>query len=203
MYAYFKGTVEEIMEDQIVLECNQIGYNIFVPSSVFSYIKGIGAEIKLYTYTSVREDAFMLFGFATREDLRLFKQLITVNGIGPKGALAILSTFTADTLRFAIMAGDVKTISKAPGIGKKTAERVILDLKDKVASVDEILSGGAANAPVLLNAQNEQRQDALDALVALGYSASDAMRALNQIEISEDMDSGLILKQALKIISSR
>lgn len=202
MYAYFKGTVEEILEDQIVLECHDIGYNIFVPSGVFSYISGIGAQIKLYTYTSVKEDAFMLYGFATKEELRLFKQLITVNGIGPKGALAILSSFSVDTLRFAIMAGDVKTISKAPGIGKKTAERLILDLKDKMSDIDVTLPGFT---PVqTLNSElNSQRQDAIDALLALGYAASEAMRACNQIEITEDMDSGEILKQALKIISSR
>ena len=119
-----------------------------------------------------------------------------------RAIFAILSSFSVDTLRFAIMAGDVKTISKAPGIGKKTAERLILDLKDKMSDIDVTLPGFTP-VQTLNNELNSQRQDAIDALLALGYAASEAMRACNQIEITEDMDSGEILKQALKIISSR
>ena len=138
MYAYLKGTIEEITEDNLVLEVNQIGYNIKISSRTANLLEGIGSFAKIYTYTLVREDTFQLYGFLTRDDLDIFKQLITVNGIGPKGGLAILSIMSADELRFAILSGDAKAIAKAPGVGAKTAERVILDLKDKVSLEDAL-----------------------------------------------------------------
>ena len=115
-----------------VLDVGGIGYNIKISADTASRLPGIGEPVKLYTYTNVKEDSFQLFGFLSRNDLEIFKKCITVNGIGPKGALAILSVLDADSLRFAIMSGDVKAISKAPGIGAKSAERIILDLKDKI-----------------------------------------------------------------------
>ncbi|HBA70400.1 MAG TPA: Holliday junction branch migration protein RuvA, partial [Lachnospiraceae bacterium] len=136
MIAYMKGKIADISEDNLVLEVNGIGYNIRISSGTAGLLPGIGEEVKIYTYTYVREDAFLLYGFLTRDDLEIFRRLITVNGIGPKGGLAILSVMTADDLRFAILSGDSKAIAKAPGIGKKTAERVILDLRDKV-SIEE------------------------------------------------------------------
>ena len=132
MYAYLKGTVEEITEDNLVLEAGQIGYNIKVSARTLHSIGAIGSYVKIYTYTLVREDSFSLYGFMTRDDLDIFKKLITVNGIGPKGGLAILSVMSADELRFAIVSGDARAIAKAPGVGAKTAERVILDLRDKI-----------------------------------------------------------------------
>ena len=138
MYAYLKGTLEEVTEDNIVVEVNGIGYNVKVSTNTADLLPGIGNEIKIYTYTLVREDTFSLYGFLTRDDLEIFKKLITVNGIGPKGGLAILSVMNADALRFAIMAGDAKSIAKAPGVGAKTAERVILDLRDKISLEDTL-----------------------------------------------------------------
>ena len=156
--------------------------------------------MKIYTYTCVREDAFILYGFLTRDDLWIFKKLITVNGIGPKGALGILSVMSADDLRFAILAGDSKTISKAPGIGAKSAERIILDLKDKITfEPDEHVQNDVAavqSSSLYSNVQNE----AVEALTALGYSASEAMKAVRQLVITDDMDAGAVLKAALKII---
>lgn len=203
MYAYIKGVIIEILEDNVILECNNIGYNIHVPFSVAANLPGIGSEVKIYTYTCVREDAFILYGFLSKDDLWIFKKLITVNGIGPKGALGILSVMSADDLRFAIVAGDAKAISKAPGIGAKSAERIILDLKDKIninfdknsevlVDMGRSLSGGN---------NNEARNEAIEAMVALGYSSSEAVKAVNQLTITEDMESNAILKQALKIIS--
>lgn len=201
MYAYLKGTIEEISEDNLVLEVNQVGYNIKVSARTVNALQGIGSFVKIYTYTLVREDAFSLYGFLTRDDLNIFKKLITVNGIGPKGGLAILSIMSADELRFAIISGDAKAISKAPGIGAKTAERVILDLKDKV-SLDEALAPKEEAYAVSLGKEdlNNGKNEAIEALVALGYSASDALRAVKQVTVTEDSSVEEILKAALKYI---
>ncbi len=202
MYAYIKGEIIDISEDNLVLECNNIGYNIRIPLSVAQRLPGIGATVKIYTYTSVREDAFNLFGFLSKDDLEIYKKLIAVNGIGSKGALSILSAMSADDLRFAILSGDAAAIAKAQGIGKKSAERIILELRDKVqftvsAATDlEVLTSSDTTAET--NAKNE----AIEALTSLGYSPSDALRAVRQVELTEDMDAGTILKQALKLIST-
>lgn len=201
MYAYIKGEIADIAEDNLVLECNNIGYNIRIPLSVAQRLPGIGRTVKIYTYTSVREDAFQLFGFLSKDDLEIYKKLIAVNGIGPKGALSILSVMSADDLRFAILSGDSKAISNAPGIGRKSAERIILELRDKVHLMSEAVSlEQVAENDTPLN--SETKNEALEALTALGYSPSEALKALRQITITEDMDSGAVLKQALKIIST-
>lgn len=203
MYAYIKGTLEEIAEDCVVVETGGIGYNVKVSTTTSDLLPGIGSEVKIYTYTLVREDAFSLYGFLTRDDLEVFKKLITVSGIGPKGGLAILSVMSADALRFAVMAGDAKSIAKAPGIGAKTAERVILDLRDKI-SLEDTMKG--LGAPVdkaggntnLQTADNLMKREAIEALVALGYSASDATAAVKRVELQENTTVESILKQALK-----
>lgn len=201
MYAYIKGVITDLSEDNLVLECNNIGYNIRIPLSVAQRLPGIGATVKIYTYTSVREDAFNLFGFLSKDDLEIYKKLITVNGIGPKGALSILSAMSADDLRVAILSGDAKAISKAPGIGNKSAERIILDLKDKIQ-----ISGVSSDHDVALTSgsvlNSDARNEALEAMTSLGYSPSEALKAVKQVNITEDMDSGAILKLALKAINS-
>ena len=203
MYAYIKGILEEITEDAVVVEAGGIGYNIKVSASTADLLPGIGSEVKVYTYTLVREDAFSLYGFLTRDDLDIFKKLITVSGIGPKGCLAILSVMSVDALRFAVMAGDAKAIAKAPGVGAKTAERVILDLRDKISLEDtlrgmggDLGSGQAADASG--TADNLMKREAIEALVALGYSASDATAAVKKVEAGAEATSETILKQALK-----
>ncbi len=202
MYAYIKGEIADISEDNLVLECNNIGYNIRIPLSVAQRLPGIGAFVKIYTYTSVREDAFQLFGFLSRDDLEIYKKLIAVNGIGPKGALSILSAMSADDLRIAIISGDAKAIAKAQGVGNKSAERIILELKDKIAlnlsyeeNADFVLEGD-------LSENSAAKNEAIEALVSLGYTPTEAVKAIKQLEITQDMDSGLILKQALKVISN-
>ncbi|MBQ8596671.1 MAG: Holliday junction branch migration protein RuvA [Lachnospiraceae bacterium] len=200
MIAFVRGIVEDLTEDNIVVDVGGIGYNVKISAGTAALISGIGDEIKLYTYTSVREDAFQLFGFLTRDELEIFKKLITVNGIGPKGGLSILSVMSADDIRFAVISGDAKMIAKAPGIGKKTAERVILDLKDKISLEDtlmhkEMAGAGAAGAA---GNDNQAGNEAVEALTALGYSASDAVRAVKSVPITEDMDVEDILKLALK-----
>lgn len=198
MYAYIKGEIADITEDNLVLECNNIGYNIRVPLSVVQRLPGIGSTVKIYTYTSVREDAFQLFGFLSKDDLEIYKKLITVNGIGPKGALGILSAMSADDLRLAILSGDAKTIAKAPGIGAKSAERIILDLKDKVSLQLEPSDSGAAVINTFEN--TAAKNEAIEALVALGYTPAEALKAIKQVPITDEMESGEILKRALKAL---
>jgi len=208
MIAYIKGILADIKEDGIVVEAGSIGYNIQVSGNVIGMLPGIGSEVKIHTYTHVREDAFLLYGFLTKDDLEIFKKCITVSGIGPKGALAILSVMDADSLRFAIISGDAKAIAKAPGVGARTAERLILELKDKVKIEDTLVGGeiaignmaGTASEAGANGSINAMKKDAVEALVALGYSSTEALKAVNQIEDLEGMDSEAILKAALKYI---
>lgn len=199
MIAFVKGYIEEITEEYVVIDAGSLGYTVRISGRTAQELPGIGQEVKLYTYMSVREDAIWLYGFLSREELSLFKQLITVSGIGPKGGLALLSVMGANDLRFAIVTGDTKQISKAPGIGARTAGRLILDLKDKL-SADDLLENQFAQKAAqsgfsdTLSARNE----AVEALIALGYSASDAHHAVSKVTITDDMDAELILKLALK-----
>lgn len=199
MIAYINGIIEYIEEDNVVLDVNGIGYNVNISGSTAARLPGIGMQAKLYTYTCVREDAFLLYGFLTRDELRLFKLCLTVSGIGPKGGLALLSALDADSLRFAILSGDVKAISKAPGIGKRTAERLILELKGKISVEDtEIGAEAASYGGNIASVDSEQKREAVEALVSLGYGQAEALKAVNSIEGVESMDSGAVLKAALK-----
>lgn len=200
MYAYIKGTIEEITEDNLVLEAGQIGYNIKISARTANALEGIGSFVKIYTYTLVREDALNLYGFLTRDDLEIFKKLITVNGIGPKGGLAILSVMSADELVFAITAGDAKAISKAPGIGSRTAERVILDLKGKISLEDAIMPKASVSVNALDSDAGTEKNEAVEALTALGYSATEALRAVRQVDAAENDSVEDILKAALKYL---
>ena len=197
MIAFVKGKIEDLSEENVVIDIGGVGVNVKISAGTFNLLPGIGGEVKLYTYTSVREDAFILFGFLTRDELELFKKLITVNGIGPKGGLSILSVMSADELRFAIISGDGAAIARAPGIGKKTAERVILDLRDKISLEDTLIhrkmqvSGTAGQDSHAVN-------EAVEALTALGYSASDALQAVKKVAPDENMDVETLLKLALK-----
>ncbi len=198
MYSYIRGALAEVETDHIVIDVNGIGYNIYVPVNCYDYLPGLGEECKIHTYLHVREDAMILYGFLTKDDLELFKQLITVSGIGPKGAIGILSALSADDLRFAILAGDSKAISKAPGIGAKTAQRVILELKDKM-SLEDAFEKKLDNAKMpQVSSNNQVKNDAVLALNALGYSSSESLKAVSKVEITPDMDVEDVLKQALK-----
>lgn len=198
MIGFLKGKLEAIYDERIVIDVNGIGFNVSMPVSQLEMLDPRGADVKVYTYLAVREDAMQLYGFTTADSLELFKLLIQVNGIGPKGALALLSAMTVEDLRFAIMSGDAKTLSKAPGIGAKTAQRLIIDLKDKVSVRDMLdvysvnsLSGKAAD-------DNAARSEAIEALTALGYTPSDALRAVRESGAAEDADTETIIKLAFK-----
>ena len=199
MYAYIKGILAEITEDAIIVENQGIGYEIAVPGQVFDYLPSVGEEVKIYTYHYVREDAILLYGFLTKEDVRIFKMLIGVSGIGPKGALSILTVLSTDDLRFAILGDDAKAIAKAPGVGAKTAQRVIIELKDKLSLEDAFeqkLANQAQKAE--LNPAVGVKNEAILALTSLGYSQSEALKVLQGIEISPDDQVEDVLKMALK-----
>ncbi|WP_310605146.1 Holliday junction branch migration protein RuvA [Anaerosporobacter sp.] len=200
MISFIKGELDSIYEDGIVIENGGIGYDIKVPLSVMNELPAAGEEVKIYTYLYVREDILSLYGFLSRDDLQVFKLLITVNGIGPKGALGILSTISPDDLRFAVLADDAKAIAKAPGIGAKTASKLILELKDKLKLEDafEQKLSKVADAP---NSDVNAKNEAIQALVALGYTNTEALKAVRGIEITPDMDTEDILKLSLKKIS--
>lgn len=203
MYAYIKGELAEKNIDHIVVEAGGIGYLIYVPAQSIDYLPDEGDQIKVYTYLYIREDAMVLYGFLTKDDLEIFKMLITVSGIGPKGGLGILSTLSADDLRFAILSGDSKTISKAPGIGAKTAQRVIIDLKDKMSLEEAFkkkLENNADGVQKTLNSST--KNDAVLALSALGYSSAESLKAVSKVDITDDMDVEDVLKLALKNMSS-
>lgn len=207
MISYIKGPLVDIWEDMIVVETAGIGYNIHVPVSVIEALPKAGTEVQIYTSLQVREDAMTLFGFLSRQDLQMFRQLLGVNGIGPKAALGLLSALRVDDLRMAILSGDAKAISRAPGIGPKTAQRVILDLKDRI-KIEDILPGGGtfgdasgAAAAAAASGMEGAGKEAVEALVALGYSMTEAGKAVRQVEITETMTTEDVLKASLRYLA--
>ena len=198
MLAFVKGKLDTVTGDYIIVENQGNGYEILVPGSVIQAMPQVGNEVKIYTYLYVREDVLQLYGFLTKDQLDMFKLLITVNGIGPKGALGILTVMDVDALRLAILSDDAKSIAKSPGIGAKTAGKLILELKDKCHLEDILDSGGDRTSPFAETADSGARNDAIKALVALGYSASEAAAAVRKVKASEDMSVEDILKQSLK-----
>ena len=205
MISFIHGILAEKDEGYIVVEAGGVGYGINVPLSVLSSLPPEGEEVRIYTHYSVREDGQSLYGFLFREDREMFRRLISVNGVGPKGALAILSVLGPDDLRLAIVTGDAKAISRAPGIGQKTAQRVILDLKDKIGN--EFLQKGTEDTESygglsLSEASGgNAASEAIDALTVLGYTRIEAARAVRRVDITKDMDTEEILKQALRAIN--
>lgn len=203
MFRYIRGKLAAVGESDLVVDNHGVGYLIHVPVSLLEHLPAVGQEVTVYTYLNVREDAMQLFGFGSMDDLEVFGRLLTVSGIGPKAALAVLGTMTADDLRFAVMADDDKTIAKTPGIGAKTARKLILELKDKLDFRDVIegaLERGEQIAAVGAHAQNPAVSDAVEALVALGYPAADAMKAVRQVEHAAEMTTEELLKQALTLL---
>lgn len=199
MISFLKGSIEEKSEKSIFLDVRGVGYEIYMPSGSSSYLPGVGEEVKIHTYLQISENGVGLYGFLTKDELNVFKLLITVNGIGPKGAVGILSALSANDLRLAVLADDDKAIAKAPGIGPKTAKKLILELKDKFHledALEEIAS------PVKAVSQgsdmNDAAMEAVQALTALGYSNSDALKAVRMADTKEKSNTEDILKAALK-----
>lgn len=202
MLAYIKGTVEVIGEDSCVLECNGIGYQVYSSTEVLSHLS-LGTSIKLHIYMSVKEDGVSLFGFLNEAELKVFKLLIGVSGIGPKGALSIMSVLSVDELRMAVISDDFKAISKANGIGPKTAQRAVIELKDKFKLEDVFMTSIAddmavnANVDITPNTGDTIKEAAL-ALTSLGYSNIEAMKAIKKLGDVSGLSVEEVIKQALK-----
>jgi Holliday junction DNA helicase RuvA len=179
MIAFLRGYVAAVYDGAAVIDVGGVGYEVRIAGETAGWLAAAGRdeEVTVYTYTYLREDQIALYGFSSREDLDLFKLLITVSGVGPKGGLALLSVGTADDLRFAIMTGDAKMIARAPGVGKRTAERVILELRDKVDPFATGLPAGSAGAA----SSGSNAEEALSALVMLGFPKTAAEKVLDKV----------------------
>jgi Holliday junction DNA helicase RuvA len=195
MYDYIKGIFKSIEKEYIVVECGNIGYKIFTSGSTISNMPAIDQPVKIYTHQIVREDFIGLYGFLTKEEISMFNLLISINGVGPKAALSLMSIANVSTLKYAIITDDDKLITKAPGIGKKTAQRIILELKDKI-NLGEAIQDGVVINPIDID--NEKLSEAVGALMALGYSDKEAEKALEKADRSKNVEE--IIKQCLKIL---
>lgn len=197
MIAYINGTLERRAESYIIIETGGIGYQIFVSPATLAKLPRTGERVKVFTYFSVKEDGVSLYGFASAEEQEMFHKLLTVSGVGPKGALGFLSQLTPQEIILAIISEDVKTLSKAPGVGRKTAQRVILELKDKFKTEDALSLGEEVQGIVETSVGGDAKFEAIDAMTALGYSRSEAARAVIAVA-AEGMSTEDILKAALK-----
>ncbi len=198
MLAYIKGILEEINDDTIVVDCQGMGYMIYISQMDLNRLPAIGHPVKLHIHMSIREDDISLFGFLSKDALQLFRMLISVSGIGPKAGIALLSVLTVSDLQMAILSGDVKALTKANGVGTKGAQRVIVELKDKL-SIEELL--GASDMETA-STEKVIASDVISlvamALVELGYSQSEATMAVRQVPQGEEMTEDALLKAALR-----
>ena len=195
LYEYITGIYKGMNKDYIIIENNGIGYRIFTSGSTIAKMPKINDEIQLYLEQIVREDFIGLYGFLTRDELNMFKLLLTINGVGAKAALSLLSISNVDKLKYAIISEDEKTIVKAQGIGKKTAQRIILELKDKIKPEElskqinddniDLINGNTAN-------------EAKEALIALGYREKESINALNKVNLNDSLEN--IIKYCLKYL---
>ncbi len=204
MISYLKGSLAAVEEDKVIVDVGGVGYGVYMSGQAMGQLPPVGGEVKLHTYLNVKEDAMQLYGFLTRDDLRVFRLLIGVNGIGPKGGLGVLSALSPDDLRFAVLSNDVKAICAAPGIGKKTAEKLILELRDKLKLEDALEhiamdSGTPARGD---DGHNEVQSEAIQALVALGYGSTEALKAVRKVEMDGLMGTEDVLKMALKYMTT-
>ena len=201
MIASVKGKLEGVTTESVIIDVNGLGVEAIVPTTVINLLPKIDENIKLHTYLHVREDVMQLYGFLEKEDLDFFKLLITVNGIGPKAAIAILSSMPTDILTFAILSEDTKTIQKAQGIGAKTAKKLVLELKDKVGIIKTPQNTGSEiydNSALTIGINSEIKDEAVQVLTALGYSQTEAVKAISTVEIYEEMTSEELVKLSLK-----
>lgn len=201
MIASVKGKLEGVTAESVIIDVNGLGVEAIVPATVINRLPKVDDNVKLYTYLHVREDVMQLYGFLEKEDLDFFKLLITVNGIGPKAGVAILSSMPVDILTFAILSEDIKTIEKAQGIGAKTAKKLVLELKDKVGiikSPKNISSGSYEETVSDIGINNEIKDEAVQVLTALGYSQTEAMKAISTVEMTEGITSEELVKLSLK-----
>lgn len=195
MYEYIKGIFKSIEKEYIVIECGNIGYKIFTSGSTISNMPSVENEVKIFTHQIVREDFIGLYGFLTKEEIEMFNLLIGINGVGPKAALSLMSISSVSTLKYAIITGDEKLIVKAPGIGKKIAQRIILELKDKVGKGEGVQ---VTSLEEIMDENSEKLGEVMGALMALGYSDKEADRALNKADKTKTTED--MIKECLRIL---
>ena len=195
-----KGILTYVEPSFVVVECGGVGMKCFASTSTISQLSSVGTEVTLLTYMSVKEDAIDLYGFLSQNELDAFKLLISVNGVGPKAAMSVLSALTTDKLSLAVSCGDVKSIQTAQGIGKKTAERIVLELKDKMAGVAGAVQGTAAVNAVQANAPGSATAEAVEVLVSLGFNQTDASVAVGSMQPGLSVDE--MIRKGLKLLSS-
>lgn len=203
MIAFLKGKIEELEEMKAIVDVNGVGYGIFITGRDADTLSGNRETVKLHTYLQVREDAMQLYGFLKKDDLHVFQLLLGVNGIGPKAALGILSALSANDIRFAVLSGDAKAISRAPGVGAKSAQKIILELKDKFdlqETFDSSLAG-TENETMVTAGDRQMQDEAVQALVALGYPAGESLKAVRSVQQTGDMTTENLLKAALRNMS--
>ena len=200
MISYVKGILEDISDSGIVVEAGGIGYFISMPPSISAKYKQ-HTEVKIHTYMNVKEDGISLFGFESQKQLELFKKLTSVSGVGVKTAMALLGVCSVNEITSAIVSNDITMLCRAPGLGKKSAQRIILELKDKISTDDitSIIGGDITSDSVDLS---DAKSEALEALLVLGYGRSEAVKALSDIYSAED-DTSTLIKKALKRISEK
>lgn len=196
MIAYINGVLEGLMKDQIVVEAYGVGYLIKVPQTVIQKLPNLHEKVKIFTHQYVREDEISLFGFMTMEELNVFELLITISGIGPKAALSILSYLTVDEFKIAVMSQDAKALTKAQGIGLKGAQRILIELKDKITLSFEEEAGIDVNTAS--GTDTDKVNDAIMAMVSLGYSNTEAFRAVNAVKDGDSLSVDALIKEALK-----
>ena len=196
MIASLEGTLVEILPDGVVLEVSGIGYRIAMPVPSLALLPERGRRVRVHTHLVVREDALQLYGFSTLEQRDIFAILIGVNGIGPKGALAVLGVHTPEALRKAVAEEDLGALTMIPGVGKKTAARLVIELKEKLAAggIDAVPGGAAPDTRKLIG-------DAKEALEALGYTAAEAKDALAKVATDDVGDPGALVRAALKVLA--
>lgn len=197
MYEYIKGFFVGLNKDYVVIENNNIGYKIFTSGSTISNLPSVGMEVMLHLQQIVREDFIGLYGFLTKDEIDMFNLLLTINGVGAKATLSLMSICNVSNLKYAILSGDEKTLTKAPGIGKKIAQRIILELKDKI-NLEEMVEANS----LMFNSVNEEwkTSEVFGALIALGYSEKEAEKALNNIDNTKSVED--MIKSCLQFLMS-
>ena len=196
MISYIKGKLEAKNLDSVTIDVGGIGYKIFMSVNSMDRLSETGADVKVYTYMRVREDDISLYGFCSNEELKMFEQLLGVSGVGAKSALSILANITPSSFALAIITGDINTLKGLPGIGAKSAQRMILELKDKMKTQEAIQTEAV---PMQISVKNDKAKDAIDALQVLGYSRRDIEAVISKINI-EELSVEDIIKQGLKYL---
>jgi len=194
MIAFLKGMLAYKYDASVIIDVQGVGYTVYASALTISRLPAVGSEVQIFTYHQITENTQSLHGFTSQEEVRLFTLLISVSGIGPKVASAVLATLSPQQLMMAIVAEDVNALSAAPGVGKKTAQRVLLELRDKIKTDDTFIDTSPIKAGPTVGSG---KQDAMDALIALGYARSEAMQAILEIA-DEDMAADQIIRLSLK-----